>query len=356
MDNSAWAFVENKACTKPQKSFNSPKLSIDYITPDEQRSVSVQSDGTVRSSSYCLITNRCILSIVDFPYDVQTCTITLEPWLYPTDQVDLVVGKKRRNLNTTIDDGFFKGNGEWTVVSFDKKRYVNTNRNGQQFAAVDHMIKFRRQPIYYICVLVIPTFVTATICLFGLFVPAMNTGERVEKVNMGLATLLFMAVILGIVAGEMPKTTTLPLLGFFVLAELLLCTIGVIVSMLIMVAHQRASTRALIPPRWLIKVLLLKMKAIQKLEKTDGTTVDTKKVIRQLSENKIIIDRTENIKNSIYAKQLNQVLNNVQEYIDDKKFEDHILLQWIIIFDRIDMLFLIVFNTMNVIMSIILFN
>uniref|UniRef100_A0A914XNA5 Neurotransmitter-gated ion-channel ligand-binding domain-containing protein n=1 Tax=Plectus sambesii TaxID=2011161 RepID=A0A914XNA5_9BILA len=255
-------------------------LSIDYITPDEQRYVNVQDDGTIQSTSYCLITNQCRMSVEDFPYDIQTCTITLEPWIYPTDQVDLVVGKKRWNLNTTIDDGYFKGNGEWTVVSFDKKLYYNTASNGQRYAAVDHTIKFRRQPIYYICVLVIPTFVTATICLFGLFVPAMNNGERVEKVNMGLATLLFMAVILGIVASEMPKTTTLPLLGFFVLVELILCTIGVIVSMLIMLAHQRASTRALIPPACLNTILLLKMKAIQKLEKTDGTTVDTKNVIR----------------------------------------------------------------------------
>uniref|UniRef100_A0A914VSF3 Neurotransmitter-gated ion-channel ligand-binding domain-containing protein n=1 Tax=Plectus sambesii TaxID=2011161 RepID=A0A914VSF3_9BILA len=229
-------------------------LSVDYITPDEQRYVNVLDDGTVQSTSYCLITNQCRMSVEDFPYDTQMCTITLEPWIYPTDQVDLVVGQ-RRNRNTTIDDRYFKGNGEWTVVSFDKKLYYNTVSNGQRYAAVDHTIKFRRQPIYYICVLVIPTFVTATICLFGLFVPAMNNGERVEKVNMGLATLLFMAVILGIVAGEMPKTTTLPLLGFFVLAELLLCTIGVIVSMLIMVAHQRASTRALIPPRWLTNEL-----------------------------------------------------------------------------------------------------
>uniref|UniRef100_A0A914UU34 Neurotransmitter-gated ion-channel transmembrane domain-containing protein n=1 Tax=Plectus sambesii TaxID=2011161 RepID=A0A914UU34_9BILA len=131
----------------------------------------------------------------------------------------------------------------------------------------------RRQPIYYICVMVIPTFMTATICLFGLFVPAMNTGERVEKVNMGLATLLSMAVILGIVAGEMPKTKTLPLLGYYVLAELFLCTIGVFVSMVIMVAHQRVSTRALTPPPWLNSILLLKMEIIQKPEKREGTTV-----------------------------------------------------------------------------------
>uniref|UniRef100_A0A914WKU3 Neurotransmitter-gated ion-channel transmembrane domain-containing protein n=1 Tax=Plectus sambesii TaxID=2011161 RepID=A0A914WKU3_9BILA len=272
--------------------------------------------------------------------------------MYPTDQIDLVIGKKQ--LNSTIDDSYFRGNGEWSLVSFDKELELYA-LYGHQYAEVTYTVKLRRQPIYYICVLLIPTFLTTTICLFGLFVPAMNTGERVEKVNMGLATLLSMAVILGIVAGDMPKSTTLPLLGFYVLAELLLCTIGVILSMVIMVAHQRASTRALIPPRWLNKILILKMKAIQKPEKKDVTTVYTKKVNQTLNKDREMNELSEAIKNSIYAKRLNQVLDRVEEYIDDKEFEDYILLQWILIFDRIDMFFLIVFNVANIVMSVILF-
>uniref|UniRef100_A0A914VRR4 Neurotransmitter-gated ion-channel ligand-binding domain-containing protein n=1 Tax=Plectus sambesii TaxID=2011161 RepID=A0A914VRR4_9BILA len=188
-------------------------LSIDNITPEEQRYVIVLSDGTVQSSSFCLITNQCRLSIADFPYDVQTCHMTFVSWMYSTDQIDLVVGKKRRNLNDTINDGYSLGNGEWTLVSFDKELHSYDGSDGHLYARVIFTVKLRRQPIYYICVLLIPIFVTATICLLGLFVPAMNTGERVEKMNMGLATLLSMAIILGIVAGEMPKSKTLPLLG-----------------------------------------------------------------------------------------------------------------------------------------------
>ena len=97
------------------------------------------------------------------------------------------------------------------------------------------------------------------------------------------------------------------------------------------------------------------MKTIQKPEKTDVTPVYTNKVIRHQIEDKANDANTENIRVSVYAKQLNLVLSNVQEYIDDKKFEDYIFLQWIIIFDRIDMFFLIVFNTVNVVMSIFLF-
>uniref|UniRef100_A0A914WRY6 Uncharacterized protein n=1 Tax=Plectus sambesii TaxID=2011161 RepID=A0A914WRY6_9BILA len=97
------------------------------------------------------------------------------------------------------------------------------------------------------------------------------------------------------------------------------------------------------------------MKAIQKPEKTDEKTVYTQRAIRQLSKDKAMDGNTENIKISIHAKRLNHVLNRVEEHIDDKEFEDDILLQWISIFDRIDMFFLIVFNTMNVVMSIVLF-
>uniref|UniRef100_A0A914WEC6 Uncharacterized protein n=1 Tax=Plectus sambesii TaxID=2011161 RepID=A0A914WEC6_9BILA len=335
--------------------FVSSGLNFEYMLPDEQRFLKVMSDGTVELLSLCSITNTCRMSIEAFPYDIQTCNITLESWIYTADQVDLVVGKKRGNMNATINDGNFLGNGEWTLVSFDREPYSYIASDGLPYASVTYTATLRRQPIYYICVLLIPTFVTATICLFGLFVPAMNTGERVEKVNMGLTALLSMAVLLGIVAGEMPKTTTLPLLGFYVLAELLLCTTGVIVSMMIIVAHQRMSTRARIPPRWLIKILLLKMETIQKLEKREGTKIYPKKVIQQLSKDKKMSDRSETIKNPICAERLNQVLDRVEEYVDDKEFKEFIILQWIIIFDRIDMFFLIVFNTVNVVMSLILF-
>uniref|UniRef100_A0A914WTN8 Neurotransmitter-gated ion-channel ligand-binding domain-containing protein n=1 Tax=Plectus sambesii TaxID=2011161 RepID=A0A914WTN8_9BILA len=157
-------------------------LDVKYMLPDEQRFFNVLSDGTVRSSSPCVITNQCIMSIEDFPYDVQVCNITLGSWIYPTDKIDLVVGKKLRNLNATIPEDIFKGHGEWTLVSFHGIVDYSYDE-GKQYSAVTYVIGLRRQPIYYICVVLIPLFMTATTCLLGLFVPAMNTGERIEKVR-----------------------------------------------------------------------------------------------------------------------------------------------------------------------------
>uniref|UniRef100_A0A914UY62 Neurotransmitter-gated ion-channel ligand-binding domain-containing protein n=1 Tax=Plectus sambesii TaxID=2011161 RepID=A0A914UY62_9BILA len=256
-------------------------LEVKEMMPDKQRVVNVLSDGTVRSSSPIVITNQCRMSIEAFPYDEQKCLLTLGSWMYTTDQIDLYIGHKLRNLDTSISEDTFKGSGEWLLVSFQATVDYSYGE-GKRYTEVTYRIGLQRQPIYYICVLLVPVFMTATVCLVGLFVPAMNTGERVEKMNMGMATLLSMGVFLGIVAGEMPKSTTLPVLGFYVLAELLLCTIGIIVSMVIMVAHQRASTRALIPPRWLNTILFLNTRTIQKPKKRDVTTVYTKKIIRPL--------------------------------------------------------------------------
>jgi hypothetical protein len=190
------------------------------------------------------------------------------------------------------------------------------------------------------------------------------------QVNMGLETMLSIAIILGIVAGEMPKSSTLPLLGtkefrtvllikltsinnlgFYVLAELLLCTLGVGVSMLIMLAHQRVITRTLRPPWWLTKITFLfpnectkeERKSIVENNMEKPTTPRSKYF---LMENQIAIDSI-----MISIKRHNQVLEKVDRYIDEKKLEDHTVLQWIIIFDRIDIFFLILFNFINVTMS-----
>ncbi|VDM83120.1 unnamed protein product [Strongylus vulgaris] len=46
----------------------------------------------------------------------------------------------------------------------------------------------------------------------------------------------------------MPKSSTLPQLAKYVLAEILLCCAGVLVTVILLVAHQRILTRQFLPP------------------------------------------------------------------------------------------------------------
>lgn len=52
-----------------------------------------------------------------------------------------------------------------------------------------------------------------TLSLVGFFTPFDNDGNRVERVTLGLTTLLSLAVMLNIVGDEMPKSANLPQLG-----------------------------------------------------------------------------------------------------------------------------------------------
>ncbi len=44
-------------------------------------------------------------------------------------------------------------------------------------------VTLKRNYVYYICVLIVPTFVITTLCLLGIFAPFCNRGDREEKVR-----------------------------------------------------------------------------------------------------------------------------------------------------------------------------
>ncbi len=77
-------------------------------------------------------------------------------------------------------------------------------------------IKITRKPSYYITTFIWPTFLITLLSIVGVFSPFNESGEREEKVTMGLTTLLTMAVVLMIITDDMPKSSDgIPLLGLF---------------------------------------------------------------------------------------------------------------------------------------------
>ncbi|KHJ92760.1 hypothetical protein OESDEN_07346 [Oesophagostomum dentatum] len=78
---------------------------------------------------------------------------------------------------------------------------------------IHYIFHLQRRPIYYITVIVAPTFLISALSILGIFSPGASDGPRNEKVSLGLGSLLAMTVLLGIVAGAMPKSNSIPLLG-----------------------------------------------------------------------------------------------------------------------------------------------
>ena len=73
----------------------------------------------------------------------------------------------------------------------------------------------KRRPLFYIIIIIIPSYIITMVSLVGLFSPRINNGDREEKVTLGLTTLLTMSVMLLGIQQQMPRSSDgMPLLGF----------------------------------------------------------------------------------------------------------------------------------------------
>lgn len=107
----------------------------------------------------------------------------------------------------------FQNASEFETVSYTGAE-VKTTVGRQSYSELHYSIGLKRRPSYYIYVILIPSYLLTSLCIIGIFTPNSNINERNERVTLGLTTLLSMAVILNIVADQMPKGSQgLPLLG-----------------------------------------------------------------------------------------------------------------------------------------------
>lgn len=87
----------------------------------------------------------------------------------------------------------FQGNAEWEVLNVTV-RHMKFMEEGEYRAEVHYILHLHRRPIYYITVIVAPTFLISALSILGIFSPGANDGPRGEKVSLGLGSLLGMCV------------------------------------------------------------------------------------------------------------------------------------------------------------------
>lgn len=123
--------------------------------------------------------------------------------------------------------------------------------------------------------------------------------------------------------------------GYFVLEELGLCALAVLVSIVIMFAHQRAFAHQWLIPKWLPKILLCSS------SKVDAKSVTVNEI------DTIIIKQKSKLREVNSFASLSSTLQKVNEWIDEERREKMIMQQWNYIFDRIDLVFLILFQIVH---------
>ncbi|KAK6740652.1 hypothetical protein RB195_008859 [Necator americanus] len=315
----------------------STSISKESLLDPNERYLDVFYDGTVRLSLYAVYTNFCNMKVNRFPYDSQICIIDIGPWSYTDDEVHSIPGK-----SIEVPTEGFKGNSEWDFKKLlTSEKYSSDSDADFHYTEVRFELYVERRPQFYLWVLLIPTFVITTVSICGLFIPTNILGDREEKVNLGLTTLLSSAVILEIVANYMPKASALPLLGNFILAEIFVVAAGVICSVISLTVHHRANTRKWKPKAWVLKILGLtgSRKFIaasrNKMEKKKKKSTDT-----LLMQSSPWVD-------------FSASLHSLLDYLDEEEVDRVRELAWLKLFDRLDVILLATFLIGNCIVTIV---
>ncbi|CAJ0945238.1 unnamed protein product, partial [Mesorhabditis belari] len=164
----------------------------------------------------------CYARIQRFPFDTQYCAV--------------VLGDTITNTSTVVFSGklFPKaevyGNGEFYMQNFS----VLSVKPGQKNlpSKIFFYATFERDSFYFVFVIVIPAILITSFTIAGALLPA--PGEQAaDPINIGLASLLALSITMTIIANDIPKTSVVPLIGWFVLVCLGICTFSVLSGLIL---------------------------------------------------------------------------------------------------------------------------
>ncbi|CDW54851.1 acetylcholine receptor DEG 3 protein [Trichuris trichiura] len=188
----------------------------------------------------------CYMNILYYPFDWQFCRMTFGSWMFDSTQIDYFPYAQDVFLEDYIE------HSEWTLVSFKTKRVLKDYQCCvNPFSLLYCDLILARKPWFSLVNLIIPTAIINFVSLFGIFSPTTTTGDRTEKINLGITTLLTMSILLLMVSQEMPTTSDfIPFIGWFYLSVIILISFATLLSTVVIEIQLQARYRKSIPNFW----------------------------------------------------------------------------------------------------------
>ncbi|XP_048008566.1 5-hydroxytryptamine receptor 3A-like [Megalobrama amblycephala] len=164
------------------------------------------------------LTTACKMDLHRFPFDTQSCNITLQSTSYSNHDIalDLLTNK----WNITSESKKFQAQGEWELLEINY-----TKATLAKWIEVDQLIyqiTIKRRPQLYVINIIVPVFFFLLLDVASFFI---DTKEE-DKLNFKVTLLLSISVMLLILNDTLPSTAeNLPLIGVYCCA--IFCLIGI---------------------------------------------------------------------------------------------------------------------------------
>ncbi|CAJ0949681.1 unnamed protein product, partial [Mesorhabditis belari] len=209
----------------PDSTFsNSAKL--EQVNAQAPKFVRIFSNGTIRQGTAYYAQTTCDISANTFPFDRQNCTLPILSLNMEMKWIDL-------KLDVLSDGAQIWGNGEWIVVEL--LPIIFPPEGTMEIVGFSLIIK--RVPNFYVYVIALPCFLLTMLSVIGMFWSQNFKKQQLEKLSIGLTSLVSMTVLLEMLATAIPKTEVFPLLGIYVV-----CCVGIItLACMTVVIYSQAS-------------------------------------------------------------------------------------------------------------------
>ncbi|XP_038059338.1 neuronal acetylcholine receptor subunit beta-4-like [Patiria miniata] len=236
----------------------------------------VYHDGTVRWLPPAIYKSSCKINIEFFPFDEQECRMKFGPWTHESRKVDML---DEQNI---VDQEDYSENGEWKIVESPAIRHIiEYPCCDEAFVDVTFYFKLHRKPLFYVVTLVIPCILISFLTILVFYLPA----DAQEKITLSISILLALIVFLLLIPSIIPPTsTTLPLIGRYMLFTMVLVTMSITVTVVVINIHFR-SARTHIMPNWVRTVFLYYLPRMLNIHRPGGLELPSGKKYKSMTKN-----------------------------------------------------------------------
>ncbi|CAJ0949495.1 unnamed protein product, partial [Mesorhabditis belari] len=211
-------------------------FTVTDVLQDYKRTVQIFANGTILYVSKVYVETICNLNLGHFPFDAQDCPIRFMVNSYPVNLVSST------GVYASFDVENRTSNSEWHATSIRMTPFLDTQAS-TPFESVIFYIHLKRVPQFYIYVIILPCSTLSVLSIIGMFWNENRVEQQLEKLSIGLTSLMSMTVLLDIVATSVPKTKVFPLLGIFVLICVFIIGVGCVVLVVAPVNEKNSTKR-----------------------------------------------------------------------------------------------------------------
>ncbi|CAF1681701.1 unnamed protein product, partial [Adineta ricciae] len=222
--------------------FNSADVA--YSQHREHYLLTAHYNGTVEWVFPDVFRSYCDVVITYFPFDKQNCTLEIQSWSRPADE--LLVRHQPQNVRQQTQ--YIRT--EWQVYEVS----VRTATMKRYLWLVFH-INMKRNHQFYVNHMIFPFSTLSFLTLFVFWLPP----DSGEKITLTITILLALTVFLQLISEYTPKASSnLPIIGIYFNVNLILVLISVVLTVVVLNFHYRGPKKSRVP-RWCRRIVIYKI-------------------------------------------------------------------------------------------------